>query len=510
MKRVGKSIAFRLIVAVLAVELASSLLVAILSLGYERHIHFSSFDAVLRGHADSVLGAVQDADDVGDNVMLNKADVHVPAEDIYEVYDERARLLGRSPNWPTSETRGLAADTPQQLAAEAGDTSARLRMGDRHYRLILRRGSRIVDPGEPGGGTTHQITVVYGAPTEHVWHAINDAVGFYAAGSILLLAITGPLIAWLLHRGLLPLRQLAALASRVSANDWQFNPPESARSTAELAPLTLALESALARLESAFVQQRTFVSDAAHELKTAVAVIKSSLQLLSLRPRSAAEWQTGLAHCEADAERLEELVGKMLTLARVENGAVAAVGPAPESDIAECVHRVATELESVAELRSIQIEIEIGSSDSGHARIPVPLAMEDCSLLVSNLLLNALEHSLPGSRVRLRLNASYDRGLDASLDTNSGASIGSAEFIVEDRGEGIPPTALPHIFDRFYRGDPSRTRSTGGAGLGLAIVKAIVDHAGGSIHLASELGKGTTATVRVPLCTPSSVHAAAD
>lgn len=486
MKRVGHSIAFRLIVAVLAVELASSLLVAVLSLGYERHIHFSSFDAVLRGHADSVLGAVQDADDVSDNVMLDKADVHVPAEDIYEAYDEHARLLGRSSNWPTSESRGLAAATPQQLAAEAGDTTARLKMDGRHYRLILRRGSRIVDPGEPGGGTTHQITVVYGAPTERVWHAIDSAVAFYAAGSILLLAITGPLIAWLLHRGLLPLRRLAELASRVSANDWQFHPPESAHSTAELAPLTLALENALARLESAFVQQRTFVSDAAHELKTAVAVIKSSLQLLSLRPRSAAEWQSGLARCEADAERLEELVGKMLTLARVENGAAAAAGSAPVCDMAECVNRAAAELASVAELRGIQIANDIVNSPGCAA--PVPLAAEDCSLLVSNLLLNALEHSPQGSLVRLGLSAGVD------------ASPGVVEFTVEDHGEGIHPDALPHIFDRFYRGDPSRTRSTGGAGLGLAIVKAIVDHAGGSIHLASEPGNGTTVAVHMPLC----------
>ena len=493
MKRVGKSIAFRLIVAVLAVELASSLLVAVLSLGYERHIHFSSFDAVLRGHADSVLGAVQDADDVSDNVMLDKADVHVPDEDIYEVYDERERLLGRSANWPTAEARGLAAATPAQLAAEASDATSRLKIDGQHYRLILRHGTRIVDPGEPGGGTKHQITVLYGAPTERVWHAIDSAVAFYAAGSILLLAITGPLIAWLLHRGLLPLRQLAALAARISANDWQFDPPETARTTAELAPLTQALESALARLENAFVQQRTFVSDAAHELKTSVAVIKSSLQLLSLRPRTAAEWQAGLARCVADAERLEELVGKMLTLARVENGAANAAGSAMAGDIGACLSRTASELDSVAALRGVRIVV-----DAPSMTIHVPIAAEDCSLLVSNLLLNALEHSPSGSTVWV--------GLEAKPD----ASPASVEFIVKDRGEGIDPAALPHIFDRFYRGDPSRTRSTGGAGLGLAIVKAIVDHASGSIHLASEPGKGTTATIRLPLCAQSAVEIAAD
>jgi signal transduction histidine kinase len=482
MNSARKSIALRLIVAVLAVELVSSLLVAALSLAYERHIHFSSFDTVLRGRADSVLGAVQDAEDVDDNVMLDQADLHVPAEDLYEVYDEHARLLGRSPNWPTAQTSGPATATAAELAAEENNTFARLKIDGRHYRLILRHGSRIIDPGEPGGGKTHQITILYGAPTERVWHAIGSAVAFYAAGSILLLAITGPLIAWLLNRGLLPLRQLATMASRISANDWQFDPPETARTTPELAPLTEALESALARLERAFQQQSAFVSDAAHELKTAVAVVKSSLQLLGLRQRSAAEWQAGLARSVADAERLEELVGKMLTLARVENGAVAAAGSAPVCDMADCLRRSVEELESVAALGRVQIAAENPS-----ITIPIPLAAEDCSLLVSNLLLNALQHSPPESTVRLRLNV------------NSEASPASVEFTVEDHGEGIDAAALPHIFDRFYRGDPSRARSTGGAGLGLAIAKAIVEHAGGSIQLASETGKGTTAIVRLPL-----------
>ena len=73
------------------------------------------------------------------------------------------------------------------------------------------------------------------------------------------------------------------------------------------------------------------------------------------------------------------------------------------------------------------------------------------------------------------------------------------ELVIEDHGEGISAEALPHVFERFYRGDPSRTRSTGGAGLGLAICKAMVDKAGGSISIASRQGEGTTVTVRLPI-----------
>ena len=221
-----RSIAFRLIAAVLAVELVSAALVIFLSLGYERHTHFRSFDVMLHGRADSVLGAVQDAEDTGDNVMLDQADLHVPPEDVYEVWDGRGHLLGRSPNWQgqrrhdrcrhataSSASRSTIAIT----ASSACAARASLTPASRRRQAAL-------------------VTILYGAPTERVWHAIHGAVEFYAAGMLLLVLITGPLIAWLLHRGLEPLRQLATLAADVSVDSWEFTPPARARHTAELAP----------------------------------------------------------------------------------------------------------------------------------------------------------------------------------------------------------------------------------------------------------------------------------
>ncbi|HEU5350154.1 MAG TPA: ATP-binding protein [Terracidiphilus sp.] len=462
-----RSIALRLIAAVLAVELVASAAAILLSLGYERHTHFHAFDVMLRGRADSVLGAVQDAEDAGDNVMLDRPDLDLPSGDLFAVWDQRGRLLGSSANWQGA----LPAYNPN-----AAGGYSHLTLAGRHFRLLTVHGSRIIDPGDPGGGILRRVIVVYGMPTAHVWRAIRGAVEFYAAGSLLLLLVTGPLIAWLLHRGLVPLRQLAALAAHVSVDSWEFHPPASAAETRELAPLTHALENVLVRLERAFLQQRVFVSDAAHELKTAVAVAKSSLQLVALKPRTVAEYQSGVERCLADIARLEDLVAKMLTLARVES-APAPAAPA-SCDLAPVLHQIAAELSGVAQLRRVRVNLPATASDASL----VALTAEDAAMLVSNLLLNALQHSPPDSFVDLHLST-----LDNVI-----------EFAVEDHGEGIAPDALPHVFDRFYRGDPSRTRATGGAGLGLAICRALVEKASGSVHIASQPAGGTTVTVRLP------------
>jgi signal transduction histidine kinase len=324
--------------------------------------------------------------------------------------------------------------------------------------------------------------VLYGSRTGKVWESIWGTVEFYAAGGVVLLLVTGPLIAWLLHRGLLPLRQLAALAAWVSVSAWQFDPPASARTTPELAPLTHAIESVLQRLERSFVQQKVFVSDAAHELKTAVAVIKSSLQLLALKQRSAAEYKAGLERCLSDCQRMEDIVRKMLTLAREEDG-VHSSGPGSVANLEECLRQNVAELKTAADLRGIEIWILSPAGLPGP--VTVPLAAEDLSLVLSNLLLNAIEHSCAATTIEARLTLPPDQSL--------------VELVIEDHGEGIDPEALPHVFDRFYRGDPSRNRNTGGTGLGLAIAKAIAERAGGVILITSQPGIGTAVTVRLPL-----------
>jgi signal transduction histidine kinase len=459
------SITRRLIVTVLLVELLSALCVTGMAWFYERHSHFRAFDVMLRGRADSLLGSVEDADDAADNVMLDLKDLNVPHEDIYEVRDEKGHLLGRSPNWEGAS---------EQMLTSQQDGMFRLSLRGRDYRVLLLHGLRIVDPNDPNGGVRHHVTIVYGSPTKHVWHAVIDTVQFYAIASLILLAITGIVMAWLLNRSLAPLHELAAEAATVSVNSWKFTPSERARATKELFPLVKALEAALQRLERSFVQQRRLVSDSAHELKTGVAVVKSSLQLLGMKQRSAEEYQAGLARCEADCERMEEIVAKMLALARVE--AAAKTQASATTDIAQTLHQVQLQLQPIADLRGIAITRSVPES------LPARISPDECSLLFSNLLLNALQHSVAGATIAIQGNAQN----------------GHAEVQIADQGDGIPPEALPHVFEPFYRGDPSRNRNTGGTGLGLSICKAIVDKSGGDIHIHSQSGMGTTVTVRLP------------
>jgi signal transduction histidine kinase len=462
-----RSITRRLIASVLLVELIFALAMTLLAGLYERHEHLRTLDIALEGRTDSILGAVQDAEDPEDNVKLDRTGLQLPPHDVYEVRDTSGRLLGRSPNW--------SGPTREEQAAYSHDGYYNARINHESYRLLVRRGMRIVDPGDKGGGTPRHVVIFYGAPTARLWGEVQEAMVFFSLSNLGLLAVTGLLMAWLLHRGLAPMRQLAAEAEKISARQWSFRPPESAVQTRELAPLASALAAAMQRLEASFFQQQHFVSDAAHELKTAVAVVKSSLQLLNMRSRTPAEYQAGIEVSLDDCQRMEDIVLRMLLLARTEAPTTPGSSPAL-ADLAAAAHTTLRHFRPMAEVRLVALSV------SADHPATVPISAEECLLLCSNLVLNALQHSRPNSAVRVSVQAQQSEAM----------------LRVEDEGDGIDPALLPHVFERFSRGDPSRSRNTGGTGLGLAICRAIVDRAGGTIALESELDRGTTAIVRLP------------
>jgi signal transduction histidine kinase len=269
------------------------------------------------------------------------------------------------------------------------------------------------------------------------------------------------------------LRELALSASRVSVTSWEFAPTENALRTRELNPIILSMRQLLEGLREAFERQRRFTGDAAHELKTSLTLLKSSLQLLTMGRRNAEEYEVGLRDLSIDIQRMEELTERMLALARIEEEGEK---PTEVVDLGMTVRAVAQRLKPLAEAKQVSIGI------SGDGACLVCVQASDVEILGSNLLMNAVQHSPAGAEVKVSL----------------AAQSGVAEMRVADQGEGIPESAQAHIFERFYRTDASRSRQSGGTGLGLAICKAIVERSRGTIAVQSGVGRGTLIVVRLP------------
>lgn len=464
MKR--SSLSRQLIAGILLAELLCAALFAGIALLHEIHGRSRAFDVMLRGRADSLLGAIHDAEDPGDNIYLDPSELVLPSQDMYEVLTPAGRVLSYSPH---ASPAALAA-----LNALHGAGYFNLRIGGGRYRAIRFEGVRVIDRDEVPGGLRRPVTVFYAAPTRDLWHEAVEAVRFYIVAGVVLLALTGMALVWFLRLRLSPLEELASIAGRVSTRSWDFVPPKAVLRTSELAPIALSIEKLLDGLHYAFERQRQLTGDAAHELKTSIAVLKSSLQLLAMNPRTAEQYQAGLDDLITDTERMEQLSFRMLALARLEE---APVDPLSQCDLACSLRLVADRMSAVAQQKGIALTID--AEESGEVRLPG----DDAETLCSNLIMNALQYTASGGRV------------SASVVIQVGAAV----LRVADNGEGIPADALPHVFERFYRADSSRARSSGGAGLGLSICKAIAERAGGSITVDSVQGAGTTVTVTLPL-----------
>ena len=479
----GRSLVRQALLGIILAELACVAALTAITVAHERAVRFRAIDVTLEGRADSLFGAVQDAEDLGDNIMLDPREMVLPQGDLFAVYDGGGRRLGSSPQ------------APLQLI-EPGCPGVHSRSLDgRSYRVLERHNLRIIDRAESGGaGLQRPLTIVYATPLDRIWRQIFKGIGFYLGASLLLIAGTTLFMVLLMRRLLQPLEQLAAATAAVTPRDLEFRAPRSALELRELEPLAHTLSAVLSELKVAFERQHRFLGDAAHELKTAVAVVRSSLQLLLLRPRTPAEYAGGLHQLVEDNLRVERLIARMLLLARLEEQS----DPSPAaSDLAAVASACLQKLQPLAEQAGVHLEGtlfgvtlapgEATCSDKNGRRYMSTLSSHDLDVLLSNLLTNAVEHSPPGSSVHLELTAEGT----------------TAKVHVLDRGEGIPESALPHLFERFFRADSSRARTTGGAGLGLSISKAIVDSARGTMSIHSRLGEGTAVTATLPLCTQS-------
>lgn len=462
----ARSLVQRATFSVLGIELLCALCFAGTAIWHERRVQFRALEVTLWGRSDSLIGAVQDAEDPEDRVKIDPEEFSPPATDVYAVYSSDNRLVGSS------------NAAPSAVITQGRDGIRTVNADGHYYRVLQRQALRIIDREENGGiGLRRPVTVIYAIRTDHVWHAVMEAARFNVLLSLALLLVTAIALVFLLQRLLHPLKELADGASSINAASLQFTPPASALQVRELRPLAEALLQMIARLRHAFEMERRFINDAAHELKTAVAVVRSTVQVLSMRTRTADEYRNGLDQVLSDNSRVEDLVSRMLTLARFEERSQA---PPVAIDLSEQLSDTLESLSTYAESSGVSLRpfLEPG--------INVRLTPDSVGVLASNLMVNAIQHSSVGSEILVTVC------LNQSGDTR-------AELQVQDFGSGISPESIPHVFERFFREDHSRSRETGGAGLGLAICKSIVENANGTIEIQSVKSVGTTVRVLFPL-----------
>ncbi len=293
---------------------------------------------------------------------------------------------------------------------------------------------------------------------------------------------------WLVRLGLRPLEDVEATAESIAAGNLDQRVPGAEQST-EVGRLARALNVMLERIQSAFSARlasearlkeseqhlRRFVADASHELRTPIAAVSAYAELFE---RGGAEHVDDLPRIvsgiRTETSRMDRLVNDLLTLARLDEGVPMEKTP---------VELVALTSEAVRTATAVGPEWPVRF----WAARPVEVDGDKDRLrqVIDNLLANVRAHTPPGTTTTVRVDQAEDQ----------------AEIEVRDSGPGMPEEEARRVFERFYRVDPARSRTSGGSGLGLSIVAAIVAAHDGTVSARSSPGEGMVVTVRIPLLT---------
>lgn len=466
---------------VLIVVVSQGLLAAGWLLGgilYTRRVLLATLDLSIQARAMTVAALVRYTEAANGTVYFENSLLPPPLDpshpDLYAIWTERSGLLVNSENWPNA------------LEAPSGRDRWFFDWQGVHYRGLRLTRVPILDREEGDAFRPQMLTVVYASPTFRLNQQVRQSGLYIALSGILLLAGTVLLSLWGVRRGLLPLQALAERAASVSTQNWELHLPDEIQEVKELHPLAGSMKTMLDRLHHSFDQQNEFLGNTAHELKTPVAVMKSTLQSTLQRPRTSDEYRAGVERSLEDLERLERLLQWILQLARAEQWARGALRRDLEFvDIVSTCEDAIDRIRVLAESRHTTVHL------STNGPVLFRADPEDLQLVWVNLLENAIRYSPTGGRIEVVVSLGVD---------------GRAQVVVEDHGFGIDSEQLPRIFDRFYRGDPSRNRTTRGFGLGLAIVKALLESYGGTIVAESVRGKGTRMTVILPATSASLIR----
>jgi heavy metal sensor kinase len=278
----------------------------------------------------------------------------------------------------------------------------------------------------------------------------------------------------LVQRALRPVDQIASKAELITQHNLSERLPV-AQTGDELERLSIALNHMIIRLDAAFQNSRRFVADASHELRTPLTILRGELESLVQEKESVPGQNERLGSLLEEVERLSKIVERLLALSRLDAGEAQAewVG----FDLAELAAGTVDQMALLAEDRGIAVTCDATQS------VPVKGDRARLKQVIVNLLDNAIKYTDEGGAVNVIVRP----------------ESGHAVLQVTDTGIGIPPKALPHVFERFYRVDQTRSNPSEGAGLGLAIVKSICNAHGGEVEAASAVNKGSRFRVKLPL-----------
>ncbi len=311
-------------------------------------------------------------------------------------------------------------------------------------------------------------------PGERVLHGFLTVLGI---GLPLMVAVAVAGGAALVRRALQPVREITGAAREITSYNLGRRLPV-ARTDDELEGLSVVLNGMIGRLDEAFQHSRRFTADASHELRTPLTIMRVELESVSQEQGLDAVTRERITSVLEETERLAKTVEGLFAISRLEAGE--ALMEVTRFDLSELVLSTADQMSLLAEEKHLRVQ------DSGCEPVGVSGDRFRLKQVVVNLLDNAIKYSVPGTEISLATRADN----------------GQAVLEVADRGPGIPPEALPQIFDRFFRADSVRTHSEGCDLIVLAIVRSICLAHGGSVEASNRPEGGCRITVRLPLAQP--------
>ena len=313
------------------------------------------------------------------------------------------------------------------------------------------------------------------APMDDFYDAVNRfrLVLLFSVPILLLVASAGGY--WLSRKAIAPVGEIARAAQSISEHELSKRLPI-LQTGDELQSLSETLNEMFGRLERAFKRVTQFTADASHELRTPVALMRTRTEVALRKQRSEADYRETIIRIHQELERTSALIENLMTLARADSGSDP-LQVAPTN-----LNEILLEISEPARL------LAEGKSLGYQQRLPeTPVCVNGNAASLRRLFLILIDNAVKYTSREGRISVVLD------------ASDGAAVTEIRDTGVGISPTDIPHIFERFYRADASRSRESGGTGLGLSIAQWIAEAHRGKISVVSKVGEGSVFRVQIPL-----------